>query len=71
VEAFENVLLLYRQAADSCDSRDFRGCNRRRGRTKAALVFPGICGKMLVDSRKGLDEAGLFESYLRSQIISL
>ena len=33
-----------------------------------ALAFSSICGKINVDLRKGLDQAGLFESYLRSQI---
>ena len=36
-------------------------------RSGVALAFSSICGKINVDSRKGLDEAGLFESYLRSQ----
>ena len=62
-----NVLLLYRVTAYSRDSRDFCGCNRRAERTAAALAFPSICGKMIVDLRKGLDAAGLFESYLRAK----
>ena len=45
-------------------SSDLRGCGRRQGRAAAALAFSSTCGKMMVDSRKRLDKAGLFESYL-------
>ena len=62
----KNVPPLYRQSAYSRDSGDFRQCNRRRGRTNVVLVFPSSCGKIMVDSRKGLDEAGLFEFRFRS-----
>jgi len=37
-----------------------------RGKT-AAVDFSGTCGKMMLDSREGLDEAGRFESYLRKR----
>jgi hypothetical protein len=34
------------------------------------LAFSNICDKIDVNLRKGLDEAGLFESYLRSQLLN-
>jgi hypothetical protein len=58
---------LYRRDANSRDLTDFRGCGRYQRRSDVALAFSNICGKIDVDSRKRLDEAGLFESYLRSQ----
>jgi hypothetical protein len=64
-ERAKNVPLLYRRHANS---RDFRGCNHCYRRFAAALVFSSICGKMMMDSRKCQYKAGLFESYLRSQI---
>jgi hypothetical protein len=63
----ENVLLLYRRDAHSRDFSDFGGCNQWQRRSDVALAFSNICDKIDVDLRKGLDEAGLFESYLRSQ----
>lgn len=45
-----------------CDSR--YGKTNRVQRTAAAVDFSSTCGKMMVDSRKGLDETGLFRSYL-------
>jgi hypothetical protein len=69
VEVDEDVLLLYRRDAHSRDFSDFGGCGQWQWRSGAALAFSNICDKIDVDLRKGLDEAGLFESYLRSQAI--
>jgi hypothetical protein len=61
----KNVLLLYRRDANSPDFSDFRGCGQWQRRSDVALAFSSICDKIDVDLRKGLDAAGLFESYLR------
>lgn len=63
----KNVLLLYRRDAHSRDFSDFRGCGQWEMRSDVALAFSNICDKIDEDLRKGLDEAELFESYLRSQ----
>ena len=44
------------------------GCGEWQRRSGVALAFSSICGKTNVDLRKGLDKAGLFESYLKSKI---
>jgi len=41
----KNVLLLYRQAANSRDSSDFRGCNRRREKPTRLLFFQVFVAK--------------------------
>lgn len=66
----ENVLLLYRRTANSRDSRDFCGCNRRPEWTEAALALTSISDKIMVDSRSGLNSRGVLESYLRSKASS-
>jgi hypothetical protein len=66
----KNVLLLYRRDANSRDFSDFRGCGQWQRRSDVALAFSNICDKIDVDLRTWLDEAGLFESYLRSQLIN-
>jgi hypothetical protein len=60
----KNVLLLCRRDAHSRDFSDFRGCGQWQRRSDVVLAFSNICDKMSVDLHKGLDEAGLFESYL-------
>jgi len=62
------VLLLYRRFANSRDLSDFRGCGQLQRRSDEALAFSNICDKIDVDLRKGLEEAGLFESNLRSKV---
>jgi hypothetical protein len=51
---------LYRGDAHSRDFSDFRGSGQWQRRSDVALAFSNICDKIDVDSRKGLDEAGLF-----------
>jgi len=62
----KNLLLLYRLDANSRGFSDFRGCGQWQKRIEVALAFSIICDKIDVDLRKGLDEVGRFESYLRS-----